>query len=58
MPSDADLGAGWRVVDYNGGLLDGEWATEQDAITFGLCGRYLFSGSHVEPVSPNDGSAS
>ena len=44
----------WGVVDYDGNLMPERWETEKDALKFGVCGKYLLSGSHVIRVPDPD----
>lgn len=46
----SEYGPGWAVTDDDGNVKPGRWATDEDAVDYGLCGRYLFSGFEVIKV--------
>ena len=47
QPQEGDVTQKWGVVDYDGNLLSGRWDSKEDAVKFGVCGKYLLSGSHA-----------
>lgn len=50
-PRDSTTGQ-WAVLDADGKILgEHRWPTQDDAINYGLCGRYLLSGASVKQVT-------
>lgn len=46
----SEYGPGWAVTNDDGKVKPGRWATEVDAVEYGLAGRYLLSGFEVVKV--------
>lgn len=40
-------GPGFACTDYDDQILPGRWATEDDALLYGIAGKYLLSGNAI-----------
>lgn len=46
----SETGPGWAVTGYDGNVKPGRWISDDDALEYGLAGRYLLSGYDVVKV--------